>query len=378
MQVINSPMNAAGGRLQPDSRGACVRVDEGIICQNAATLKKKLTPGTLMMAVVKANAYGHGIISSACAALKGGADWLGVAIPEEGAVLRENGVQAPCLVLGNVTAQGAYISVEKDLTQTVCDVQGVQLLQEACDRMGKCVHVHLKLDTGMGRIGARTKTEIQDILSALAVCTSVQLTGVFTHFAEAENEASARGQYIRFLRLIEGLPQGLIRHATASAAALRYPEMHLDMVRMGIALYGCECDYTEPAMQWETRVVYVKDVEPGEKISYGGTFMAEKYMRVATVAVGYGDGYARACSGKASMLIRGQRCRVLGRVCMDQTIVDVTQVPQVRAGDVAVLLGAQQNERITAEELAGWADTISYEVLMWHSGRVPVAVENKG
>ena len=359
-----------------DSRGACVRVDMAVIRRNAAVLKEKVTEGALLMAVVKANAYGHGMTETARAALQGGAQWLGVATAEEGAALRSVGIIAPCLVLGNVNAQSARIAVQADLVQTVCDRKGVMLLQNACEQLGKRVRVHLKIDTGMQRIGARTAEEIKDVLAALDACPAVQLTGAFTHFADAGNEARTRTQFVRFMDLLKLLPDGIMRHAAASEAMLRYPEMHLDMVRVGIALYGCLGEGTQPAMQWETRVAYVKDIAPGDQVGYGGTFTAQERMRVATVAVGYGDGYARACSGRASVLIHGQRCHVLGRVCMDQTIVDVTHVPDVQEGETVVLMGVQGDTRITPAELASYADTIDYEALMWHSGRVPVVTEN--
>ena len=367
----------AGVSDTTDSRGACVRVDLAAIRHNAGVLRAMLLPKVHLMAVVKANAYGHGLLQSARAALQGGADWLGVATAEEGAALRAAGVDAPCLVLGNVTPQGARIAAQMQLVQTVCDAQGIEAMHDACVQLGAKARVHLKLDTGMSRIGARTQAEVDAVLSALKACARVELTGVFTHFANASDEVCTRRQFERFTQMTQCLPTGIVRHAAASEAALRYPDMHLDMVRMGIALYGCEGEHTRPAMQWKTRVAYVKDIQAGDSVSYGGTFTASAPMRVATVAVGYGDGYARACSGRASVLIRGKRCPVLGRVCMDQTVVDVTHVLGVQAGDEVVLLGNQQDECITAQELAVWADTIAYEVLLWHSGRVPVTVENE-
>ena len=363
--------------VQADSRGACVRVDMATIRQNAAALRAYIPAKTRLMAVVKANAYGHGLVPTARAALQGGADWLGVATAEEGAALRAAGIQAPCLVLGNVSALGAKIAVQSHLAQTVCDRQGVMLMQEACEKLGKRAWVHLKIDSGMSRIGARTSEEVADVLSALSACKNLSLEGAFTHFAKAADAEAANMQYERFMQLAQALPEGVILHAAASEAALRYPQYHLDMVRMGIALYGCAGEITHPAMQWETQVVYVKNIDPGDAVSYDGTFTADRPMRVATIAAGYGDGYARACSNRASVLIHGFRCPVLGRVCMDQTVVDVSHVPQVCVGDAVVLLGRQKDACITAQELADWADTIPYEALMWHRGRVPVTTENE-
>jgi len=363
--------------MQADSRGACVRVDMAAIRHNAAVLRAHIPEKTRLMAVVKANAYGHGLIPTARAVLQGGADWLGVATAEEGAALRAAGIQAPCLVLGNVSPQGAVIAVQSHLVQTVCDAQGVMLMQKACEEQGKSARVHIKIDSGMGRIGARTPEEVDSVLKALSECRSLSLEGAFTHFAKAVDAERTKMQYERFMQLVQALPAGVILHAAASDAMLRYPQYHLDMVRVGIALYGCAGDMTRPAMQWETQVVYVKDIGVGDAVSYDGTFTAVRPMRVATIAAGYGDGYARACSNRASVLIHGCRCPVLGRVCMDQTIVDVTHVPQTCAGDTVVLLGKQQGASITAQELADWADTIPYEALMWHRGRVPVTTENE-
>jgi len=376
MQVMNNPIRAAQAS-QPDSRGACVRVDLNAVAHNTKALKAILGDKVRMMAVVKANAYGHGIVPVAHTALVNGAEYLGVAVPEEGEVLRQAGIDAPCLVLGNVSKYGAHVSVRRRLIQTVCDAEGVMLMQQACEMADMQAQVHLKLDTGMSRIGARTKEEILSVLDALKKADRVRLTGAFTHFAEAGNEESVRRQFDRFNALKQYLPEGLMLHTAASEAALKYPFARLDMVRMGIALYGCAGEGLRRAMRWETRVAYVKQINAGDKVSYGGTFCADRTMRVATIAVGYGDGYLRAFSGKAQVLIGGKRCDVLGRVCMDQTMVDVSHLPQVKAGDEVVLLGEQGDACITAEEMALWADTICYEVLMLHAGRVPMITESR-
>ena len=361
--------------LQPDSRGACVRVDLSAVSHNINQLKALLGK-TRLMAVVKADAYGHGLAAVARTAQACGVDFLGVAVPEEGAALRGKGITLPCMVLGNVSEKGAYISAEHQLVQTVCDAAGIMRMQKACEALDVQSQVHLKMDTGMSRIGARTEEEILSVLGALKQADRVQLTGAFTHFADAGNEESVRAQFDRFMQWTALLPEGVLLHAAASEAALKYPWAHLDMVRMGIALYGCAGEKLRPAMRWETQIAYVKDIHAGDRVSYGGDFRAEKDMRIATIAVGYGDGYLRALSGKASVLIRGVRCPVLGRVCMDQTMVDVTHVPGAEQGDEVVLLGSQGKESITAEELGNWAGTICYEALLLHAGRVPVIIEN--
>ena len=366
----------------PDSRGTCVRIDLEAIAHNARQLKKAVGPETAMMAVVKANAYGHGLIPVALTALQNGADALGVAVPEEGRALRQAGISAPVLVLGNATPEGAMISCEEGLIQTVCDARGVELLQDACRKAGKIAQVHLKIDTGMNRIGARTEDEIRSVLSALEKAPYVKLTGAFTHFADADNpdDSFAKAQFERFRRMTALLPQGLTLHAAASDASLRFPWARLNMVREGISLYGCAEGYDDielkPAMSLETRVAYVKSIVEGDTVGYGRTYTAASAMRVATLPVGYGDGYPRSCSNKGYVLIHGTECPIVGRVCMDQLMADVSRVPDVQAGDAAVLMGRQGNGSITANRLAGWAGTISYEILCAPHARVPMVYEN--
>lgn len=367
----------------PDSRGACLRVDLRRIAHNVRILKHEMGEQVHLMAVVKANAYGHGMIPTAQTALQNGADSLAVAMPEEGRRLREAGIQAPILVLGNVTPAGAEISVRDGLIQTVFDPDGIRCLQSACMRQGRSVQVHLKLDTGMGRIGARDEKEVQAALNALADAPQVRLTGAFTHFADADNpdDGFSKGQFARFTDLAALLPKGILLHAAASDASLRFPWARLDLVREGIAMYGCPAENygldLRPAMQFETRVSYVKNIHDGDTVGYGCTYRADHTIRLATLSVGYGDGYPRACSGKAMVLLHGQLCPVLGRVCMDQMMVDASAVPDVRAGDIAVLMGSQGDACITPQQLAKWAGTICYEMMLSPHARVPVIYEDK-
>lgn len=361
-------------------RGTYIQVDLGAIAANAAALKKSIAPVPHMMAVVKANAYGHGLVPVARTALANGADWLGVAIPEEGETLRGAGVKAPILVLGAVNERGAEASVCFHLTQTVFDAERVRLLEEAAVRQNKTVEVHLKCDTGMGRIGVRNEKELRNVLEALAHAPHVLLTGAFTHFADAdgEEERYSLAQLQAFEAMRAMLPSGILCHAAASAAGARYPAARLQMVREGISLYGCppvpETPKVVPALSWHTEIAYVKTLPAGACVSYGCTYQTNRETRVATLPVGYGDGYHRALSGKAQVLIGGRRCPVIGRVCMDQIMVDVTELPpeQARLGAPAVLLGRQGEEEITAEELAAWAGTISYEMLLAATARVPI------
>jgi len=355
-------------------------VDLSAIAENTAVLKAAIAPTPHMMAVVKANAYGHGLAQVAQTALKNGADWLGVAIPEEGETLRQAGVENPILVLGAVNERGAEASVRCRLTQTVFDRQRVRLLQSAAERMNTTVDVHVKCDTGMGRIGVRTADELRSVLDEIAACPRVRLTGAFTHFADADGDSDeySEQQMERFEAFRALLPEDILFHAAASAAGIKYPQARYQMVRQGISLYGCAPvkggPRVRPALSWHSEIAYVKTIPAGECVSYGCTFRADKETRVATIPVGYGDGYHRALSGKAELLVGGRRCPVIGRVCMDQIMADVTDVPEKECylGAPVVLLGRQGNEEITADELAAWAGTISYEMLLAATARVPI------
>lgn len=361
-------------------RGTYIQVDLAAIAENTAALKKAIAPTPHMMAVVKANGYGHGLVKVAQTAWQNGADWLGVAIPEEGETLRQAGITAPILVLGAVNQRGAEASVCFGLTQAVFDRERVRMLEDAAARQKKTVDVHLKCDTGMGRIGVRTEAECRAVLEEIERSPHVHLTGAFTHFADADgpDEAYSLAQIARFDALRALMPKDLIFHAAASAAGMRFPQARYQMVRQGIALYGClDMPFgpaLRPALSWHTEIVYVKTLPAGECVSYGCTFRAARETRVATLPVGYGDGYHRALSNKASVLVGGKRCPVLGRVCMDQIMVDVTDVPPeaCAVGAPVVLLGRQGDEEITADELASWAGTISYEMLLAATARVPM------
>lgn len=352
------------------------QVDLAALRRNVGRIRQALPVGTGLMAVVKADAYGHGMEQVAKAALQAGAEQLAVALVEEGVRLRTAGVVAPILVLGASTGQEVAAGVAAGLTLTVCDTPMVRAVEEAAAQAGVCAQVHLKVDTGMGRIGARTEEEIRAVVEALDSCAHVRLSGAFTHFADADGAdmAFTRQQLARFQALTACLPEGIVRHCANSAAIHRLPEAAMDMVRLGISMYGyppVETDIPlEMVMDWRTQVTFVKDMRPGDTVSYGCTFVADRPMRVATVACGYGDGYHRAASGKAQVIIHGRRARVLGRICMDQMMVDVTDIPQAAPGDVVTLMGRDGDACITAEEIAAWAGTISYEVLLAATGRV--------
>lgn len=351
-------------------------INLAVLRENVRLIRESLPRKTLLMAVVKADAYGHGIVQVARNAIHAGADWLAVARTDEGIILREAGMRAPVLVLGAASGIEIAGGVRYGLTLAVTDPRMIHAVQRHAEREGKKGFVHLKLDTGMGRIGVRTMDEVHEMLAALQACPMVEMTGAFTHFADAdgENEEYTRMQLERFKVLTAHLPANVIRHCANSAAIHRFPEATMDMVRAGISMYGYPPVKTdmalEPVMEWKTAITYVKEIAEGDKVSYGCTFTAEKPMTLATIACGYGDGYHRGATGRAQVLVQGVRCPVVGRICMDQMMADVSALDDVAPGDEVVLMGNDGEDQINAEELGQWCSTISYEVLLAATERV--------
>lgn len=354
-----------------------LQVDLSAIGHNLAALRETC-PGTRMLAVVKADAYGHGAVPVAREAVAAGADMLAVALIEEGIQLREAGVEAPILMLGQTDGAGALAAVEYGITQVVFTQDTLLALEGAARSLGVRAMAHLKLDTGMNRIGVRTREELRALLDTAQQCPHVAITGAMTHFATADDPESDFGdeQMRRYEDLLEEIAargMKVIRHAAASAAMVRYPQARYDMVRAGIALYGVDSLHRlalRPALRWSTRVVYVKTIAEGETVSYGRRFTAHRETTIATIPVGYADGYRRALTGRGYALVHGVRVPVAGTVCMDQVMLDVTGLP-VEVGDEVVLLGSQGNEAIAIEEMADWANTIPYEIMTGIGARVP-------
>lgn len=359
-----------------------VAIDMDAIRHNYQILKQKVPANVCVMPVIKANAYGHGMLETATALSAMGANHFAVALPEEGIELRLGGVKGEILVLGAAMPRALEDAVRYDLTQTVFTPEMVRALEKEAAAQGKQALMHIKLDTGMNRIGLRTDEEAQALAEALEKAPHVRATGIYTHFADADNpledggmNAFTRRQLERFIALRAYFGPGLTAHVANSAMSLLAPEAYFNMIREGISLYGYPPVPTKlpfaPAMSWYTEIVHVKRVNAGESIGYGCTYVAPRDMVVATAAVGYGDGYHRACSNRGAMLVHGRRAPIVGRVCMDQTMLDVTEIPGVQPGDETVILGRQGEERIDAVELADWAGTISYEVLLAITARVP-------
>jgi len=381
-------MTATGNVPEP----ICAEIDLSRIAANALILKAHAGKARLM-AVVKANAYGHGAEQVARTALENGASWLGVARVSEAVTLREAGIEAPILILGVTTEAGVPLLIRYALRQAVVDAGHARMLSQAAERLGGKVLGHIKVDTGMGRVGFDA---VQDpgeesaracasaILEAAAL-PGLHAEGIFTHFATADeaNLVEARNQLARFSSVIEDLEaRGLtfeLRHAANTAGIFTLPEARFDMVRGGISLYGMNPSAkvrvdalgVRPAMKVKGHIVQVKRVKKGAFVSYGGTWQAEQETVVATVPCGYGDGYPRLLSGRGHMLVRGRRVPVLGRVCMDMTMVDVTGIDGVAVGDEVVIMGSQGDATVSADEIAEAIGTINYEVTCMVASRVP-------
>jgi alanine racemase len=356
-----------------------VEVDTAALAANASVFRELVRPPARLMAVVKANGYGHGIDLAARAFLRGGADWLGVHSLSEVECLRGAGIDAPTLVLGPVTAREAARAAELGVDVTA---GSLAVLGAVCEAgRGR---VHLKLETGVNRQGL-VESELGEALQMLDATPGIALVGASSHFADIEDttdHAFARQQHERFDRGLAALATAghddLLRHMTCSAATLLWPQSHRDVARVGVSAYGvwpsretrvavrqagrAEPDL-RPAVAWKTRIAQVREVPAGETVGYGRTWMAPADSRIAVLPVGYSDGYLRGLSGRAHVLIRGRRAPLCGRICMNLCMVDVTRIAGAAAGDEVVLLGRQGDDAITAEHLADWLGTIAYEIL---------------
>lgn len=366
-------------------RPVWAEIDLDAIAGNMIEIRRATSPSAKVMAVVKANGYGHGAVEVSRTVLAGGADWLGVARTDEGLSLREAGIEAPILVLGYLTPEQSLDVVRGRLSQAVYTRAMALDLAETAAAAGMRARIHFKIDTGMGRLGWLAGPEaVSDILD-LARNRYLEPEGIFTHFAAADSadKGYTKEQFFKFTAMIEELRRnGLeipIKHAANSAAIMEMPETHLDLVRAGIIVYGLypsdEVDKSlielRPVMSLKARVAFVKDVPAGFKVSYGCAHITEKSTVIATLPLGYADGYSRLLSAKGCALLHGRRAPVVGRVCMDQIMVDVGHIPGVKVGDEAVLIGRQGDQEITAGDVAGILGAINYEVVCMISHRVP-------
>ena len=357
------------------------------LLKNIRYAKRSLKPETKFLAVIKSNAYGHGIVQVGQYLEKSGlVDMFAVAIPEEGIRLRESGVTLPILILGVTDPDHIIAVIANNLTSTVFTPEQIYAFERCAKIAGRDAHVHLKLDTGMRRIGVFNDAQLDAVLDAFDACPHVHMSGAFTHFAKSESDPEfTRIQAQRFDAFIARVrARGFdpVVHAANSGATLDFPELQYDMVRFGISLYGYHPDAKRtpsvgltPVMSLVTHISHLKTLPAGEGVSYGLRYTTSRPTRIATLPIGYGDGYKRCLTGKADVLVGGIRCPQVGTICMDQMMVDVSDVPDVAIGDEVVLIGRQGGERITADEIADRADTISYEILLSISDRVPRVYE---
>ncbi len=367
-------------------RPTWLEIDLSAIGNNTRQIKTLVGPRVQVLISLKADAYGHGALKVARTALHNGARMLGVATVSEATPLREAGIHAPILVFGYVPLWQMREAVHQDVTVTIYTLESAQALSRAAQALGKSVKVHIKVDTGMSRLGVRAEQpdEVLALVRAIHTLPALELEGIFTHFAMADSadKGHAQLQLARFTHILhlldeQGLRPSLI-HAANSAATLSMPEAHFDMVRPGIAIYGMNPSPEivlpagfRPALSFKTQVAQVKWIPAGECISYGCTYVTERPTRIAVLPVGYADGFRRAPRNWGSVLIRGQEAPILGRVCMDQCMVDVTHIPQVRMGDEVVLIGRQGQAILSAEMVAERLGTINYEVVAEILARVP-------
>lgn len=377
--MINYPVIATSGILRPTQ----VEVDLDRLTANYEAIKGHVAPAAVMP-ILKANAYGHGLVEVARLMERCGAPYLGVAFLEEGILLREAGITTPILVLGGIIGNQVPLFLAHDLTLTASSVEKLGQIEEAARQMGVRAKVHLKIDTGMERIGVHYYSAAS-LLEAALDGDHFEVEGIFSHFADADavDLSYTRLQLDRFNEVLSfyearGLPRPPLRHMANSAAIAAFPESHFDMVRAGLLLYGvypseqmARAVEVRPALCWKSRVVYFKVIQPGHPVSYGCTWQSDHQVRAVTVPVGYGDGYFRSMSDRAKVIIRGKRYPVVGRVCMDQIIVNI-EWDTAYNGDEVILIGESDGgAAITVEELADWAGTIPWEILTNVNTRVP-------
>lgn len=354
------------------------------IQKNMQTVRKKYGDDMIILGIVKANSYGHGAVETAKALVEFGAGMLGVAAIDEALELRENGITAPVLILGQIFRQDYAAAIENDITCTVIDIVTAQGLSKKAKELGKTAKVHIKIDTGMGRIGFQPDEDGEMQVKSIFALENIFVEGAFTHFANADSsdKTSANSQKKKFLDftdklIIEGykIP---IRHMYNSASAMELDGYAGEMVRCGIMLYGLypseEMDKSYklfPALEFKSHISFVKTVEKGFPVSYGSTYITDREMKIATVPVGYGDGYPRYLSSEGEVLVQGTRCKILGRVCMDQFMIDVSHLPDVQIADEVTLVGTDGNETITVEEVSDAEYRFNYEFCCLITPRVP-------
>ncbi len=371
-------------------RPTVAEIDLDALKSNLNYFQSRLPATTEVMAVVKADAYGHGAVQVAQYLQKIGVKLFAVAFLDEAIQLRKAGITEEILVLGYTPAKGIELAIEYNIAVTVYALEMLRVIEHAGERAGKSVKIHLKVDTGMGRIGF-SPTEIEQYIEAMKDKKRIELAGIYTHFAtaDASDHSFAERQQALFKKVVARLREEFtvpLVHLSNTAAALNFPEIEQNAARIGIGLYGLrpstdmiiEEGALKPVMSVKTEVIYVKTIQPGESVSYGATYVAERETVVATLPVGYADGFPRNLSNRGYVLIHSRRAPIIGRVCMDQTMVDVTGIADVMRGDEVVIFGEQQGEKLTVDYYAELLNTINYELVTIIGKRIPrIYTENK-
>lgn len=359
-------------------------IDLNAIRYNISEEKKFVGKDVKIMAVIKADAYGHGDCEVA-EVLRDLVDAYGVAIPEEALRLRERGIRKMILILGYTGSGWFEEIIENDVSQTVYNYEMARRLSDAACRLDKKARIHIKIDTGMSRIGFMPVKDNIEVIHSISELPGLEIEGIFTHFARADEKTpdAAREPFEKYMMFVSELEnRGIhipVKHAANSAAILQFRDSCLDMVRSGISTYGLypskevvkDKIHLKPALQWKSIVSFVKWIHPGTSVSYGGTFVADRDTKVATIPVGYADGVRRELSGKGKVLIRGQYAPIIGRICMDQFMVDVTHIDPVLEGDEVTLIGRDGERAISVEEVAELSHSFNYEYICGISKRVP-------
>jgi len=378
MSIINYPTISSNEVVRP----TLVEVDLNRLRENFLAIRQQVAPATVMP-ILKANAYGHGLLRVAQLMESLGAEYIGVAVLEEGILLRENGIRMPILVLGGILGNQVPGFLKYDLSITASSIDKLSQVDEIAAQLGIKAKVHLKIDTGMERIGVHYYNADSFLETALK-CRSINLEGIYSHFANADQPDldEARLQLERFQEVLSyydkhSLPPPAIRHMANSPAILQLPEAYFDLVRPGLLLYGVypnnQIPHTvkvNPALSWKSRVVYFKVILPGHPVGYGSTWQSDHMVRAVTAPVGYGDGYFRSMSHKAQVILRGKKYPVVGRISMDQIVINI-EWDSAYNDDEVILIGESGTEAITCEDLADWAGTIPYEILTNINTRVP-------
>ena len=360
------------------------KVDLDNICHNIDDIKRELNKDTKVMVIVKADGYGHGAVPIA-KALNNRVNAYGVAIIEEAIELREAGIKKPILILGHTPIEAYNYLINYDITQTIFQYEAAKALSLEAAKENKIAKIHIKIDTGMNRLGFPDKMESIMEIKKIKELKNIEIEGIFTHYAKADeiDKSSTEKQLKRFLDFVKKLEEeGVmipVKHASNSAGIIEVRESDLNMVRCGIASYGIypskDVDHNHirlrPAMTLESHIIFIKEVGAGEGVSYGSTFITNRRTRIATIPVGYADGYSRNLSNRGKVIINGQYAPIIGRICMDQFMVDVTDIKDAKERDKVILLGGEGEAFISVEELAHWSQSFPYELVCTIGKRIP-------